>query len=205
MSLLTQNTATELLEQKTQIVKVLVSDMSTGLTIQKAMESPKMFQVQKRIGMDNLIKLLCVIIKCFCDSIRAKNTMDTVDIFECAELIAETYTHDSVNDIVMALKQAKKKGHSFYNSISTPVVFEIVTEYINNKSSYIEKREMDSKSSFDGSVRTEAYTVAASVEKAQKEREKTLEEKTLKALQSEKKEIQKIENFLKDNINKMKE
>jgi hypothetical protein len=32
-----------------------------------------------------------------------------------------------------------------------------------------------------------------------------LEEKTLKALQSEKKEIQKIENFLKDNINKMKE
>lgn len=185
------------------MVKMLVSEMSQGLTIQKAMQAPKMFQVQKRIGIETLIKLLCVVIKSFCDSIKAKNTMDTVDIFECAELIAETYTHDSVKDIVMALKQAKKRGMNFYNAVSTPVIFEIITDYMNNKTEFIEKSEADAKSLLTGSVRTESGTISAALEKFQKEKEKSLEQKTLKAIQDETKEMKKVADYLDKTIKKL--
>jgi hypothetical protein len=201
MKLLDKGTAVELMDERNiGTVKLLVSEMSTGLTIQKALEAPKIFQVKKTLGMENLIKLFCVIIKSFCDSIKAKNTMDAADILECAELIAETYTHDSVKDIVMALKQAKKRGHSFYNSISIPVIFEIITEYMDQKAKFIEKVRADEKSAFDGSVRTEAFTIATSAEKAQEAREKSLTEKALKQIQNEKKEIKKIEEFIKSNV-----
>lgn len=189
----------QLLEEKNKITKVLVSEMSTGLTIQKAMVAPKIFQVKKKLGMETLIKLLCVIIKSFCDSIKAKDSLDASDILECAEFISETYTHDSVKDIVMALKQAKMNGMKFYNKLSTPVILEIITEYMGNKSSYTEKRESDNTSRYDGSTRSIASTEAAERERFSEMMEKVNENKQLKAIQNEKKEMKKVADFIKKN------
>jgi len=204
MNLLTQNTAISLLEQNNHTIRFLVNDMSSGLTIQKALQAPKMFQVRKSLGEENLIKLLCVIIKSFCDSIKAKNTMDTVDIFECAELIAGKYTHDSIKDIVMAFKQAKTKGMNFYSTVSTPVLFDILTEYMEEKAKYLEKIELDKKSFHQGSVRTEMGTIAANEEKRQQRIEQANENKQLKAIESEKKEIKKLADFINKNIDNVK-
>lgn len=204
MNLLKTDTVISLIEKENSSVKNLIAEMSVGLTIEKAISSPKIFQVKKRYGMEILIKILCVIIKSFCDSIRASKTMDAADILECADLIAETYTHDSIKDIIMALKQAKKNGKNFYNSISTPVIFEIISEYMNNKIAFIEKREADFKSQYTGDTRTEMGTILAMNERIEDQKEKNRENKNLKDIQREKKEVKKLSDFIEKNIGKVK-
>lgn len=130
--------------------------------------------------------------------------MDTVDILECAELISETYTHDSVKDVVMALKMAKTKGHNFFNTVSTPIILDLIKEYMENKSAFTEKRSADNKSFYDGSVRTEAGTRALAIEKAEEERMKQMENKQLKQLQQEKREMKKISDFIEKNMGNVK-
>lgn len=204
IALLQEGTAIQLIEQGNASLRIIVSEMSTGLTIQKALEAPKMFQVQKRLGVESLIKILCVVLKSFCDSIKASKTLDAVDIFECAELIAETYTHDSVKDVIMALKLAKKKGRTFYNSISQVVILEIIAEYMDGKAGFIEKREADRQSELGGSVRTELGTLSAAHERRQEEQEKREANKQVNQIKAEKREIQKLADFIDKNIDKVK-
>jgi hypothetical protein len=129
------------------------------------MEATKIFRLKKTIGQETLVKLMCVIIKSFCDSIKATRTMDAVEILECAEMIIEKYTHDSVKDILLALKRAKEKGMSFYNVVNIPIIFDIITEYMEKKSEWIETRQADEKSRYDGSVRTESASMLAGRER----------------------------------------
>lgn len=201
--LLKTDTAIQILKSQNSDVKTLVYEMSYGLTIERAMSAPKMFQVSKKIGQENLIKLLCVIIKSFCDSVKAKQSMDALDIFECSELLSETYTHDSVKDIVMALKDAKKDGKTIYNVITTGIIFEIVGKYMENKTRFIERCEADAKSKNDGSVRTEAYSIAVGQERSLQRKEKMFDNKELKEIQSEKKEIKKIQNLIEKTVEKI--
>lgn len=201
--LLQENTGVQLLNDQSMEVKSLVYEMSYGLTVEKAMSAPKIFQVKKKLGQENLIKLLAVIVKSFCDSVKAKQSMDVVDIFECSELLCETYTHDSVKDIVMALKIAKKDGKIMYNVITTGTIFEIITAYMENKSAHTEKREADAKSKNDGSVRTEAYSISVGQEMAQQRKEKMFENKELKEVQAEKREIKKIQNIIEKTVDKL--
>jgi hypothetical protein len=182
------------------MIRMLIYDISVGLTIEKAMQSPKLFQLKKSIGQETTLKLICVIIKSFCDSIKASRTMDSVDILECAELLVDRYSYDSAKDFVLAFKEAKTKGMNFYNTISTPIIFEIVNEYMEKKSSFIEKRAADETSKYDGSVRTEAHTRVVEAERYQERINKINENKQLKEVQNERKEIQKIAKFIDDNI-----
>lgn len=180
---------------------MLVYDLSYGLTFEQAASSKKLFQIKKTHGPGNLIKLLAVIVKSFCDSIKATKTMDAVDIFECSELLSETYTHDSVKDIILALKNAKKDGKTFYNAVSTPVIFEILTKYFDQKSAYFEAREKDAKSKNDGSVRSEAYTQSVVQEKRIERQEKMYSNKELKQVQDERREIKKLHGIIDQALN----
>lgn len=199
MNVLQKGTAVSLLQTENPDIKLYVADMSVGLTVEKAMQSPKIFQVKKKLGEEMVIKILCVIIKSFCDSLRVKKSLDAGDILECADMIAEKYTHDSIKDIVMAFKSAKSKGKIVYNSVSPQVIFEIVTEYMDNKTLFIEKKVADMKSRNDGSTRTELNTIAAQIERYDKKMEEKGKSKELEQIKHEKKEIQKIEKFIEKN------
>jgi hypothetical protein len=193
----------DLLRKDDQTMKTLVYEISYGLTIQKALEAPKIFQLKKKIGESNLLKLLAVIIKSFCDSVKASKTMDAVDILECSELLMEKYTHESVKDIVLALKEAKQRGMSFYNVVNTPVVFQIIEEYIEKKSSYLEKREADNTARFTGSTNNELNTLVIRNERENEKREKEKENKQVKLIQQETKELKKVSDFIEKNIKKL--
>jgi hypothetical protein len=199
IQLLQAVSTTEAMGGQSMIVRALVSDMGRGLTIQKAMESPKIFQVKKSYGTETVVKILSVVIFSFCHSIKASKSMDEIEIVDCAEGLMLKYSHESVKDIILALKEAKYEGKNFYNSISEAVIYEIVGGYMDKKSSYIERREADSKS-LEGSVRTEAGTISAMIEKNQERIEKEKENKVLKQVQQEHREIEKVADFIKKNI-----
>jgi hypothetical protein len=199
IQLLQAVTTTDAITNQSMIVRALVSDMGRGLTIEKALESPKIFQVKKSYGTETVVKILSVVIFSFCHSVKASKSMDEIEIVDCAEGLMIKYSHESVKDIILALKQAKLEGKNFYNSISETVIYEIVGDYMEKKSNFFERRAMDEKSKHDGSVRTEAGTISAMIERNQERIEKEKENKILKQVQREKKEINQIADFIKKN------
>lgn len=162
-----------LLDDKALQIKSLVSEMSYGLTIEKAFTAPKIFQLKKNQGTTTTIAIICAILKAFCDSIKANRSMDSVDIVECAEAILTKYSHESVKDIVLALKEAKLKGMKFYNSVDIAVIFEILTEYFEKKSLWIERKNSLEKTSH-GSECNESTSLMIALERSREEKEKQL-------------------------------
>ncbi len=143
--------------------------MSYGLTIEKAFIAPKLFTLKKNLGTTTTIAIICAILKAFCDSIKAQRSMDSVDIVECAEAILIKYSHESMKDIVLALKEAKLKGMKFYNSVDISVIFEMLTEYFEKKSAWIEQKNSLEKTSF-GQENTYSTTLAIEMDKAKEKR-----------------------------------
>jgi hypothetical protein len=123
----------------------MVADMSMGLTRHQAAAAPKLFQLRHRLGDATVIKLLVVVLKCFCDSVRVPDKMSAAEMIETAEVLAATYTHDSIKDIVLALKEARMGGYKFYQSVDAGKVFDIVSSYFEKKMDWLNSQHLDTK------------------------------------------------------------
>lgn len=202
---LSQCSVTEILqdEKKKNQARLMINEMSVGLTMGKAISSPKIFQIKKQLGEETIVKILTVIIHSFCHSLKVKENMDPLEVVNCARVLAEKYTHDSIKDIILALKEAKEDGKIFYNSVSEQVIYQIVNEYMDRKSAFLENQHYDTLSRVDGSIRTISGTIAAKEDREREEREKREEKKDLKKIQDEKKEVEKIKKFVENNIEKI--
>ena len=165
----------QLLSSETSMVKGLITQISNGLDLATAHASPKLFNVRAKLGKGAVIKLLCAVLKSFCDSIKASRTMDAIDIVECAELLEEKYSHDSLKDIILALKYAKLKGMTFYNSIDSSVIMLICSEYFEKKSAWLEAQHKEYKSKF-GDFRDETDTVQKAMDEALKKKQQQQQE-----------------------------
>jgi hypothetical protein len=132
----------ELARRTTPEIREMLAEMSFGLTKQIALKAPKIFQLNQRLGEQNVVKLLVAVLRAFVDSLRVKDKPDPADIMELAETLALTYTHDSIKDIMLALKEA---GHNFFQALDISTVFAIITTYFEAKSSYLLHRHLDQK------------------------------------------------------------
>lgn len=124
-------------------LKLLLVEISVDVTIEKALEAPKIFQLKRSLGEKDLLKLICFILKAFSDSLKVKNGLTIPDIIETANLIIEKYTHESVKDVILAFKETKLKGKKFYQTLSTITVFETLNEYFVLKSKYLENKHLN--------------------------------------------------------------
>jgi hypothetical protein len=201
---LTRSTTSELTDNEKNIeVRKMISQMSVGLTLEKAVQSPKIFSIKKKFGEEILVKMLVVIVHTFCHSLKVKEKMDAVEVVDCARTLSEKYTHDSVKDIILALKEAKQNGMVFYNSVSEQVIYQIIDEFMNKKAAYLENKHNDMISKNDGSVRTVNQTIAREREIFEEKINRSSENKKLKELQEEKKDINKLKEVVNKMINKL--
>lgn len=176
--------------------RLLIHDIGKDLTVIKAAESPKVFELKKALGEEMLVKVVCMVIKSFCESIKASKTMDAIDIIECAEDLIGTYTHDSVKDFILALKLAKKEGMKFYNCVNNGIVMGIINDYMDHKAASLEKLHNDTISLNDGSTRTEAYTLAISAENKYNKEKQLHENKEAEMVRHEVKKLEGIKNII---------
>ena len=124
-------------------LKLLLVEISVEVTMEKALQAPKIFQLKQSLGEKDLLKLVCFILKAFADSLKLKNSLTIPEIIETANLITEKYTHESVKDVILAFKESKLKGRKFYNVLSIQVIFEMLNEYFVQKAKYLENRHLD--------------------------------------------------------------
>ena len=123
----------------------MIADLSLGLTRHQAAAAPKLFQLKQRLGEATVIKLLVVVLKCFCDSVRVPDKLSAAELIETAEVLAATYTHDSLKDIVLALKEARVGGYKFYQAVDAGKVFDIVRSYFEKKVDWLNSQHLDQK------------------------------------------------------------
>ncbi|QKG55209.1 hypothetical protein GKZ68_00285 [Hymenobacter sp. BRD128] len=147
----------ELARTTTDELREVLADLSVGLTRQAASAAPKVFQLNRSLGPGVVVKLLVVVLRAFVDSVRVPDKMGAADVIECAEALAATYTHDSIKDIILALKEARLSGYKFYQALDPSQVFEIVAVYFDKKANWLEHQHRDQKA--QGSS-TEAVSVA---------------------------------------------
>ncbi|ALW86887.1 hypothetical protein AUC43_18470 [Hymenobacter sedentarius] len=123
----------------------MLADIGLGLTRAQALAAPKIFQLNHRIGQREVVKLLVLILRAFVDSLRVKEKPDAADLITLADDLARTYTHDSVKDIILALKEARTGGHNFYQALDVSTLYKLIADYFEQKACFLENRHLDQK------------------------------------------------------------
>ena len=94
-------------------------------------------------GDGTTLKILAVVLKSFVDSVRVPNRPDAADIIEMADELMNTYSHDSIKDIILALKEARTSGKAFFQVLDQPTVFGIVNTYFEAKAIFLHNEHRD--------------------------------------------------------------
>jgi hypothetical protein len=123
----------------------MLADISVGLTRDVALSAPKIFQLNRTLGQREVVKLLVMILRAFVDSLRVPEKPDAADLLELADTLAETYTHDSLKDFILALKEARTSGTKFYQSLDVSTIYRLIREYFDKKAAHLENRHFDQK------------------------------------------------------------
>lgn len=103
--------------------------------METAIQAKKIFQVQDTLGYQDTFKLLAFVVKNFVDSIPVKpeNKLKSYEIFEVVDDILKTYTHESIDDFILAFKQAKKEGKKFYGAVGMADLYQIISDYFEDQ------------------------------------------------------------------------
>ncbi len=125
--------------------RALLAEVSVGLTVAQAAAAPKLFQLRRQLGEPVLVKLVVVILRAFLDSLRVPDKPDAADILELADTLTQTYTHDSLKDIILALKEARTGGTKFYQSLDVSTLYRLIAEYFQRKAVHLETSHRDQK------------------------------------------------------------
>ena len=138
-------TTNALAEASTAETRAMLADIGIGLTKAQALAAPKIFQLTHRIGEREVVKLLVVILRAFVDSLRVKEKPDAADLITLADDLARTYTHDSIKDIILALKEARMNGHNFFQALDISTLYKLIADYFDKKAHFLENRHLDQK------------------------------------------------------------
>lgn len=140
----------ELARATTPAIREMLADISLGLTHQAAFAAPKVFQLKRQLGEREVVKLVVMILRAFVDSLRVPDKPDAADLLEVADTLVATYTHDSLKDFILALKEARTKGTKFYQSLDVSTLYRIIREYFDKKAAYLESGHLDRKATGAG-------------------------------------------------------
>lgn len=143
MNTLTDTTLSQVAGNTSAQARMLLAEMSVGLTKAQALTAPKLFQVKKVVGEKTTLKLLATIVKAFCDSVRVPNRPDAADIIEVADVLMNTYTHDSIKDIILAFKEARTSGKVFFQVLDQPTLFGVINDYFEAKAAFLVSEHRD--------------------------------------------------------------
>ncbi len=138
-------TTRELARATTPAIREMLADISVGLTREVASTAPKIFQLNRTLGPREVVKLLVIILRAFVDSLRVPEKPDAADLLELADTLAETYTHDSLKDFILALKEARTNGTKFYQALDVSTLYRLIRDYFDKKAAYLESRHLDRK------------------------------------------------------------
>lgn len=140
-----QHATTAELARGHQDTRTMLADMSVGLARPAAAAAPKIFRLNVTLGAEVVVKLLVVVLRAFVDSLKVADKPDPADLIDLADDLARVYTHDSLKDIILALKEARLSGYKFYNAVDTVKLAGLIADYFERKADWLENENQDQK------------------------------------------------------------
>jgi len=121
-------------------------EITAGLSMQKALEAPKFYQMQQKMTEPEIIAIIALNIRYFCDALNVKENMNMIQILETSYEFFKTYSYDSLKDLMLCLKKARNGEYGeIYNRIDQQVVMIFWQKYQEEKSVYLENKHLDTK------------------------------------------------------------
>lgn len=109
------------------------------VTLATAVKAKHLREVSQNLGEEEVLKILVLVIKCFVDSVKVKNKISPFEMIELAQHLLSEYFAETLEDFILAFKEAKFSGQNFYQSLGTEEIMGIVGKYLNKKAEYLEE------------------------------------------------------------------
>lgn len=103
----------------------------------------KINQLDKKESTKNVFALLSL----FSDAVKTNKGLEMHEIILLADWVTTKYTHDSIEDIALALKEGIFGGHKFYGSVTIADVKEVFEKYFEKKADWLERQHREINSS----------------------------------------------------------
>ena len=129
-------------DESTDIVMSL-----TDLNFEMALHAEKLYKLKSTIGEANILKSVCALLKMFSDATKVNKPLLSSEIMMCADFIIKKYTHESIADFALALKDGIFGGHKFYGSVTIADVIEVIEKYFETKAQRLEEISRTMKTS----------------------------------------------------------
>ena len=113
---------------------VVLSKKMVELSPEMALDQPKLFQ----IGKDTARVQILTILAYFNEIAKVKEKLQGYELLILAGFISEKYSHDSVEDILLAFKDAIFSGRQFYNKLSIQDISDVLGTYFEKKATMLE-------------------------------------------------------------------
>lgn len=130
------------------------------LTIQKNLTMPMVLkatinqELVKKLPVDTLHKMVCAVLRLFCESLNVSQSMTPVQVYEAAGFWLERSPTESIKDLILCLKRAKQGDYGkLYNRFDSEVLGEFWSAYMNEKVTYRQNLHRDQKSAEEGNAR----------------------------------------------------
>lgn len=111
----------------------------TKLDFEVALQSEKIFQLKSTIGEANIFKSVCALLKMFSDATKVNKPLSSSEIIMCSDWMVRKYTHESIADFALALKEGIFGNHKFYGSVTIADVKEVIEKYFDLKAEQLEQ------------------------------------------------------------------
>jgi hypothetical protein len=137
---LTNFSLSEVVTGRAEDQRITLYDSERQMIMQDCIQSKPLFQTQQALGEDNVLKIVVFVIWNFQKTLKLSNdkSMDATDLVIAAGDFIDTYTHDSITDLVFALRQARHDGKIFYNKFSQQDLNAILKEHFEKKAKMLE-------------------------------------------------------------------
>lgn len=126
---------------KTSICLVRISNELTFSTI---MNSPLMHTLDTTLGEKTVLKILCFVLCQLNDSIKVSEKMNAPQILQVAYFYTKKYTHDTLDDFILAL-QTMKIETDFYRGIGEHHIYKALEAHFDRKSNFFETQNYNYK------------------------------------------------------------
>lgn len=121
-------------------------EISVDLTMQKVLEVPKFSKMKRLMPEPDIIALITLNLRYFCDAMNVKENMNIIQILETAYEFLNRYSHDSLKDLMLCLKKARNGEYGeIYNRKDQQVIMIFWKKYQEEKCSYLENQHLDTK------------------------------------------------------------
>lgn len=126
-----------ILQQK-ESLKIAMFERS--LTLQKAIQSTPIHQLIKQEGEEDVMKTIIALVVFNSEYFLVSNKMSDNQAIQIASLFMENYQHETIEDFMMCLKNAKlNKYGTSYNRLDGQVIFQWFQKYLDEKYQEVER------------------------------------------------------------------